>query len=80
MFLHGGRWNGQQVVSEAWVRQSTTPLQRDEFVLELNTVANINHFTIRTRFSGERLELRINEATGELNNLVVRGINSSRTR
>gem|GEM_PF-584226 len=25
LFLHGGRWQGKQIVSEAWVKASTTP-------------------------------------------------------
>jgi CubicO group peptidase (beta-lactamase class C family) len=26
LYLQGGRWNGRQIVSEAWVRRSTTPI------------------------------------------------------
>jgi CubicO group peptidase (beta-lactamase class C family) len=30
MFLHNGRWNGQQIVSQDWVTQSTTPDPTDQ--------------------------------------------------
>jgi hypothetical protein len=25
LYLHGGRWNGRQIVSEKWIKQATTP-------------------------------------------------------
>ena len=44
-----------------------------ELVLDLDTVANINHFTIRVAFQDEQVTLRVDEATGEVNDLVVGG-------
>jgi hypothetical protein len=45
----------------------------EEFVLDLDTVANINHFMIDVQFAGRDIRLRINEATGELKDLIVSG-------
>jgi CubicO group peptidase (beta-lactamase class C family) len=45
-----------------------------EFVLDLNTVANINHFVIHMQFDTERrVRLRIDEKTGEIKNLSLVG-------
>jgi CubicO group peptidase (beta-lactamase class C family) len=44
-----------------------------EFLLDLNAVANINHFTFRMTFVGREVQIQIDEATGELTNLRVRG-------
>ncbi len=30
LFLHNGRWNGQQIISEAWVMESTAPDPSDQ--------------------------------------------------
>ena len=65
-FSSGGPEGLPMAASGVWV-------SRDEFLLDLNTVANINHFRIRMQFAGDRVQLRIDEATGELNNLVVQG-------
>ena len=46
---------------------------RQRAVLDLDTVANINHFTIRVAFQDEQVTLRVDEATGEVNDLVVGG-------
>ena len=43
------------------------------FQLDLNTIANINHFLIRMEFVGNQLHMTIDEATGELKKLPVRG-------
>jgi hypothetical protein len=45
----------------------------DEFVLDLNTVANINRFYIRLKLIGDQLSATINEATGEVKDLVLSG-------
>jgi hypothetical protein len=44
-----------------------------EFLLDLNTVANINHFSFRVQFVGRQVQVQIDEATGEVKNLHVRG-------
>jgi hypothetical protein len=44
-----------------------------QFLLDLNTVANINHFSIRMQFVGQQVQLQVDEATGEVKNLHVRG-------
>lgn len=44
-----------------------------EFLWDLNTVANINHFTVRMQFLEGRVEFEIEEATGEVKGLRVRG-------
>lgn len=48
-------------------------LSDGQFLLDLNTVANINHFTMRLQFDGPRVAVRIDEATGELKGLQVVG-------
>lgn len=48
-------------------------VSRDEFLLDLNTVANINHFAFRLRFVGQEVQLQVDEATGEIKNLQIRG-------
>ena len=40
---------------------------------DLNTGANINHFTVRMQFLEGRVEIEIEEATGEVKGLRVRG-------
>jgi CubicO group peptidase (beta-lactamase class C family) len=30
LYLHNGAWNGQQIVSEAWVKESTSPDPTDQ--------------------------------------------------
>jgi CubicO group peptidase (beta-lactamase class C family) len=42
-----------------------------EFLLDLDTVANVNHFLMRMDFTGDQLQLTIDEVTGELKGLVV---------
>ena len=36
----------------------------NEFLLDLNFVANINHYTLRLRFEGDRLEMTADETSG----------------
>jgi CubicO group peptidase (beta-lactamase class C family) len=44
-----------------------------EFALDVNTVANINHFIIRIEFAGDRIQLTVDEATGEVKGLRLTG-------
>ncbi|MFN0100837.1 MAG: serine hydrolase domain-containing protein [Bryobacteraceae bacterium] len=48
-------------------------LSDSEFVLDLDTVANVNHFVINVRFDGDRLRLRMNETTGEMKDVLAEG-------
>jgi hypothetical protein len=48
-------------------------LSAREFLLDLDTVANINHFLIRMEFAGDQISLLIDELTGELKGLEVPG-------
>ena len=36
----------------------------DEFVLEIDTIARINHFTVELKFEGDRLHGRLRERAG----------------
>jgi CubicO group peptidase (beta-lactamase class C family) len=36
----------------------------DEFLMDLNFVANINHYTLRIRFQGDRIDVTASEASG----------------
>ncbi len=40
----------------------------DEFLLDVNFVANINHYTLDIRFDGDRIEVTANEASGLIRN------------
>jgi CubicO group peptidase (beta-lactamase class C family) len=48
-------------------------LSPQEFLLDLNTVAGINHFTFRIQFLERGVDVQIDEVTGEVRNLRVRG-------
>jgi CubicO group peptidase (beta-lactamase class C family) len=48
-------------------------LSDDEFLLDLNTVAGINHFLVRIVPQDDQIRLAIDEVTGELKNLVLTG-------
>lgn len=61
---------GPQGLSVASVGRWTSD---DEFLLDLDTVANVNHFLFDVRFEGNRVHIRINETTGEIRDLVVEG-------
>jgi CubicO group peptidase (beta-lactamase class C family) len=45
-----------------------------EFLLDLDTVANVNHFVFNVRFHAERVHLRMNETTGEMKDVEVEGV------
>ena len=40
----------------------------NEFLLDLNLVANINHYTLKIRFEGDRIEVTADEASGLIRN------------
>ncbi len=40
----------------------------DEFLLDVNFVANINHYTLDIRFQGDQIEVTANEASGLIRN------------
>jgi len=45
-----------------------------EFLLDLDTVANVNHFIFNIRFDGDRVHIRMNEITGEIQDVAVEGM------
>jgi Beta-lactamase len=45
----------------------------DEFLLDLDTVANVNHFLFAVRFQDNRVHIRMNETTGEIRDVMVEG-------
>jgi CubicO group peptidase (beta-lactamase class C family) len=45
----------------------------NEFLLDLNLIANINHYTMTFTFSGADVRLKIDEATGQVKNVLARG-------
>lgn len=49
-------------------------LSDSEFLLDLDTVANVNHFIFRIRFGDNRAHLTINEVTGEMKDVAVEGV------
>jgi CubicO group peptidase (beta-lactamase class C family) len=44
-----------------------------EFLLDLDTIANVNHFLFNVQFDGNAAHLRMNEVTGEMKDVVVEG-------
>ena len=42
-------------------------------MLDLDTVANVNHFVFRVRFDGDKIHVRMNETTGEITDVIVEG-------
>jgi CubicO group peptidase (beta-lactamase class C family) len=48
-------------------------LSPQEFLLDWDTVANINHFTFRIRFLERGVQVQVDEATGEVQNLELHG-------
>ena len=52
-------------------------LSPDEFMLDLNFVANINHYYLRLRFAGDRLEMTADEASGLIRDGHITGIRRS---
>jgi hypothetical protein len=53
-------------------------LSDSEFLLDLDTVAGVNHFLVRAEFSDGQVQLVLNEASGELRDVVIRGSASSK--
>jgi CubicO group peptidase (beta-lactamase class C family) len=45
----------------------------NEFLLDLNLIANINHYTLRLRFEGDHLEMTADEASGLIRDGRLRG-------
>jgi CubicO group peptidase (beta-lactamase class C family) len=45
----------------------------NEFVLNLDTVANVNHFVFHLQFDGDKIHVRMNETTGEIKDVLVEG-------
>jgi hypothetical protein len=48
-----------------------------EFVLDLDTIAEINHFVFRLTFEGDELRIIVDEVTGELKGLPIRARRTS---
>src|SRR5262249_47541301 len=46
----------------------------DEFLLDLDTVANVNHFLFNVQFHNNKVHVRMNETTGEMKDVVVEGV------
>jgi hypothetical protein len=46
----------------------------DEFLLDLDTVANVNHFLFNVQFHDNRVHILMNETTGEMKDVVVDGV------
>lgn len=49
-------------------------LSESEFLLDIDTVANINHFVFRLRFEGNRAHILMTETTGEMTDVAVEGV------
>ena len=45
-----------------------------EFLLDLDTVANVNHYLFDVRISGDRVHVRMDETTGEMRDVEVEGV------
>jgi hypothetical protein len=45
----------------------------NEFLLDLDTVANVNHFLFSVRFDENKIRVRMNETTGEIKDVIVDG-------
>jgi CubicO group peptidase (beta-lactamase class C family) len=45
----------------------------DEFLLDLDTVANVNHFLFSVHFDENKIRIRMNETTGEIKDVIVDG-------
>ncbi len=45
----------------------------DEFPLDLDTVANVNHFLFSVHFDENKIRIRMNETTGEIKDVIVDG-------
>ena len=51
-----------------------------EFVLDLDTIADVNHFVFRLTFDGDDLRIIVDEVTGELKGLPIRARRTSSVR
>ena len=51
-----------------------------EFLLDLDTVADVNHFVFRLTFDGDQLRIIVDEVTGELKALPIRARRTSAVR
>jgi hypothetical protein len=49
-------------------------LSDSEFLVDLDTVANVNHYVFNVRIDGDRAHLRMNETTGEMKDVEVEGV------
>jgi len=45
-----------------------------EFLLDLDTVSNVNHFVFNIQIDGDRIRMRMNETTGEMKDVGVAGV------
>jgi len=52
-------------------------ISENEFLLDLNFVANINHYTLKIRFDGEKISVNANEASGLIRNGTLMGVRKS---
>jgi hypothetical protein len=50
----------------------------DEFFLDLDTVANVNHFLFNAQFKDNGVHVRMNETTGEMKDVAVDGLAEKR--
>ena len=50
-----------------------------EFVLDLDTIAEVNHFVFRLTFDGDELRIIVDEVTGELKGLPIRARRTSKS-
>lgn len=53
-------------------------LSDSEFLLDIDTVANVNHFDFRIRFDGAKALIRMTGTTGELTDLAVEAVASEK--
>jgi hypothetical protein len=51
-----------------------------EFVLDLDTIATVNHFVFRLTFDGDEVHIIVDEVTGELKGLPIRARRTSTVR
>jgi len=49
-------------------------LSESEFLLDIDTIANVNHFVFDIRIDGDRAHLTMNEITGEVKDIAVEGV------
>jgi hypothetical protein len=49
----------------------------DEFLLDLDTVANVNHFLLSVHFDENKIRIRMNETTGEIKDVIVDGLSEA---